>query len=376
MKSFYIILFFIFITASAVGSEFQKYLKTELEKVRLEVENNPEPTWKILNPILDWLPGYILSADKNTWENPSAERLKRLLEVSEIIEPYVPTLIQLARSTKKQQGNPMAYSVLSYAKPSHVLKKGLLEIILNPKKPSDINQSLFLIFQLQLEDEEIKKAVISSLEKKYQDKNSFIYCDALDVSAQLRMPETVPLYKRFLEREIKEATGKSYTVQIIANAVQNTGESAKELRPLLEQYLKIVKETPQEQPSLEYSIIWAIETIDVKRQPKQWLKVNGAGVRQHTPDPQWYEKIVSQLQKEGNLPEILAKQNGDKPEKISGNSSMPVITSVEPEQISPEPTSDLIFGLTKRNLLSALMIAGGGALLVMTLLYAFWPRQK
>jgi len=41
-----------------------------------------------------------------------------------------------------------------------------------------------------------------------------------------------------------------------------------------------------------------------------------------------------------------------------------------------EPTSDLIFGVTKRNLLSALMIAGGGALLVMTLLYAFWPRQK
>ncbi|MDZ4742028.1 MAG: hypothetical protein SGI98_01250, partial [Verrucomicrobiota bacterium] len=76
------------------------------------------------------------------------------------------------------------------------------------------------------------------------------------------------------------------------------------------------------------------------------------------------------------LPAEQHNNTQDQPEQISTNSSMPVITSVEPEQISPEPTSDLIFGVTKRNLLSALMIAGGGALLVMTLLYAFWPRQK
>jgi len=40
------------------------------------------------------------------------------------------------------------------------------------------------------------------------------------------------------------------------------------------------------------------------------------------------------------------------------------------------PKEKLYFGVTKRNLLSALMIGGGGALFVMTLLYAFWPRQK
>ena len=76
------------------------------------------------------------------------------------------------------------------------------------------------------------------------------------------------------------------------------------------------------------------------------------------------------------LPAEQHNNTQDQPEQISTNSSMPVIKSVDSEQISPEPTSDLIFGLTKRNLLSALMIAGGGALLVMTLLYAFWPRQK
>jgi len=43
--------------------------------------------------------------------------------------------------------------------------------------------------------------------------------------------------------------------------------------------------------------------------------------------------------------------------------------------LEPDATNE-INGLTKRNWLSVLMIAGGGALLVMTLLYAFWPQQK
>jgi len=58
------------------------------------------------------------------------------------------------------------------------------------------------------------------------------------------------------------------------------------------------------------------------------------------------------------------------------------MTNLTSEKITPphiivEPEKqEEVYGLTKRNWLSALMIAGGGALLVMTLLYAFWPRQK
>jgi len=62
------------------------------------------------------------------------------------------------------------------------------------------------------------------------------------------------------------------------------------------------------------------------------------------------------------------------PETVPRTSNIPQVKmNAEPFSVTDEK---LYFGVTKRNLLSALMIAGGGALLVMTLLYAFWPRQK
>ncbi|MDK3157541.1 hypothetical protein QPK87_13280 [Kamptonema cortianum] len=59
-----------------------------------------------------------------------------------------------------------------------------------------------------------------------------------------------------------------------------------------------------------------------------------------------------------------------------------IVTNQPPETPTPlpsvaEPESlEEIHGLTKRNWLSVLMIAGGSALVVMVLLYAFWPRKR
>ncbi len=68
---------------------------------------------------------------------------------------------------------------------------------------------------------------------------------------------------------------------------------------------------------------------------------------------------------------ILPNTNTVSPIDKTTDTGKPLI-----DQTSSEPSQILILGLTKRNWLSVLMIAGGGAILVMTLLYAFWPREK
>jgi len=372
-----LILILAFCPYSLFATPLVDYVKNEFDKIQTEIQKNLHPEWRILNPLLDVIPGYIKTADKNTWNNPSPERLKRIAEVAEALEPYVPLLIHMAKSTKDHQGNQMAYTLLRFAKPSPILVNEMNKILENPYNSMDVNYPLLVLFEKEIENSEIKDKVIEVLAKKYEDKNSFIYCDALDVSAELRMPETVPIYKKFLEREIQEAAGKSWTVQIISQAVQNMGPPAEELRPLLEQYLEIVNQTPQDHPGLKNSIIGAIETLDGKRQPREWLKINGAGIRQATPDPLWYDKIVAKLKQDNQLPEILKEQNTTQP--LKNDNSLSETNAIAPKIIDSKLSKanpNLIHGLTKRNLLSALMIAGGGALLVMTLLYAFWPRQK
>ena len=51
-------------------------------------------------------------------------------------------------------------------------------------------------------------------------------------------------------------------------------------------------------------------------------------------------------------------------------------TLTHPPAVTEPEAIEEIHGLSKRNWLSVLMISGGVALLVMTLLYAFWPREK
>ncbi|MDL5048216.1 hypothetical protein QQ054_19580 [Oscillatoria amoena NRMC-F 0135] len=58
------------------------------------------------------------------------------------------------------------------------------------------------------------------------------------------------------------------------------------------------------------------------------------------------------------------------------STNQPAETPPHPPSAAESDVTEEIHGLSKRNWMSVLMIAGGSALVVMILLYAFWPRGK
>jgi len=357
-SSIFIIFILIFINIQLQASSLQE-IKVHLNQFLHEIDKSKKI--KACSNLLSSVQIYINTADKNNIGTPSDDRLKRISLVSEVLSEYAQNFVNTGIPTLDDPGIPNSLTLLYYCKSNRRTQEVLFNAIQNmaPTTQGQYAKVIILrvIFDMGLESEEIKDYIIS----KAGLYNESLYTNNIDevekseiaylvqFICETGMVEALPIYQNLLENNFMSNDEKFQMLPKILQALNQLGPSAKNLLPVLEKY-RIDISKDETQINLQEELDLSINILSENKPPQLKYSITGRG----------------QIKKS----ESIITLQETKPTLSNKPHSKNII------DIESAPPVDLIFGVTKRNLLSALMIAGGGALLVMTLLYAFWPRQK
>jgi hypothetical protein len=221
---------------------------------------------------------YIRGADTNDWATPSIERLKRLGEIADAIQPYTSLLIDLGTPTSTGDGNSNALDLLYFARPTSELKQELLNLANVPSPRGAARAAYDIIFNLGMDTPDVREEIIKRM-AEYQPEsykssaaNEIFYA----AGAAWRMEETIPFYLEILQSEYRNKNELNGRVRTVANAVRGLGPKAADVLPLLQQQLARMKAENADFRDINV-IEGAIRAIEGKEPIEPLLSVNGAG---------------------------------------------------------------------------------------------------
>lgn len=221
---------------------------------------------------------YIRGADSNDWATPSIERLKRLGEIADAIQPYTSLLIDLGTPTSTGDCNSNALGLLYFAHPTKELKQELLNLANAPKPRGAARAAYDIIFNLGMDTPDVREEIIKRM-AEYQPEsykssaaNEIFYA----AGAAWRMEEAIPFYLDILQREYRNKNELNGRVRTVANAVRGLGSKAADVLPLLQHQLARMK--AEEADFRDINVVErAIRAIEGKEPIEPLLSVNGAG---------------------------------------------------------------------------------------------------
>lgn len=221
---------------------------------------------------------YVREADQNDWATPSPERLRRLGEVADAIEPFTSLLIGLGTPSDARQGSQNALNLLYFARPATELKQGLLELANVPKPRGAAHAAYDLIFNLGMGTGDVRQEILKRVSE--YNEGSYKSNAATEVfyaaGAEWRLPEAVPFYVELLQRDSRSREELNTRVRAVANAVRPLGQEAAAVLPLLQQHfarMRVENVDPQTISVVE----GAIRAVEGKEPIEPLLCVSGAG---------------------------------------------------------------------------------------------------
>lgn len=232
---------------------------------------------------------YVREADQNDWATPSSERLKRLSQVANAIQPYTSLLVQLGSPFEKEfkmgqgtvqgteQYNQGTLNLLSYAKPTDELKQELLQLANVPNPRGAARAAYNLIFQLGLDTPEVRQEIVNRMSAYQETDESTAAAEVyFSAGAEWRIKEAVPLYVDLLQSNYRDKTELNWRVRSIAAAVRPLGSQAAEILPLLQQQLARMKAENADFRDINV-VEGAIRAVEGKDPIEPLLAVSGAG---------------------------------------------------------------------------------------------------
>jgi hypothetical protein len=219
---------------------------------------------------------YISGADTNDWATPSSERLRRIGEVGNALEPHTSLLIDLGTPTETQQGNANALGLLYFAKPSEQLQQQLLNLakVENPRGAA--RDAYGILINLGLDTPEVR-AEIAKLMGTYVDRyETPSAAEVLFGAREWRITEAVPFYVQLLQQEYRNKDELYGMVRLVAESLRGMGAAAAPALPLLKKYLEAMKLEKVDFRDINV-IEGAIRAIEGKDPITRLLTVNGSG---------------------------------------------------------------------------------------------------
>tara|TARA_B100001093_G_scaffold290096_1_gene277031 strand:- start:68 stop:1135 length:1068 start_codon:yes stop_codon:yes gene_type:complete len=217
-------------------------IRNQLQLLSTEPSENKREMSIRVGKVLKEVQIYIRAADSQPFAKPSKERLRRINEVQNTIDPHKSWLIDLGKPTSQGQGIYAAFSLLYYSKPSSELKQQLVEVTKIKNSLGASAKAYDLIFDLGLDDENIRNEVADRILDQ-NPKNSLKKEEAeiLYQSETWKIKELVPSYIKLLEREDLKESNKPYSRLLlrIIRKVKGMGHDALEIIPVLEKQLEL-----------------------------------------------------------------------------------------------------------------------------------------
>jgi len=271
---------------SEVRANVIQQLKAKVDGLASATE--PDEQSKLAIEVQRLIQVYVRQADQNDWANPSAERLRRLDEVGNVITPVVPKLIELGMPSEKTLGVNEVFNLMSYAKPSEELKQQLLDLANLEKSTLQGHQvtkrAYGLLVEHGLATPDVRQE-IASIMADYKDSQKTPEAAAIYSGAkEWRLVEALPIYIDLLQREYRSKEEQNWRVRSVAESVRGLGPKASAILPLLQQQLARMKAENADFRDINV-VEGAIRAVEGKDPIEPLLTVSGAGPIGRNPLP-------------------------------------------------------------------------------------------
>ncbi len=282
MKAILIMITIALAWVSSAKADALSQIKTNLEQLQAAKSNSSggaeQNNEQLTVETQRLIQAYVREADQNDWATPSDERLRRLGQVAEAVQPYTSLFVKLGTPSSEQQGSKNALNLLYFARPTNELKEELLGLANVPKPRGAARDAYDIIFNLGMATPDVREEVIKRMEA-YQPNSyksnaaSEIYYSA---GAEWRIKEAVPFYAELLQREYRNKDELNLRVRSIATAVRPLGPQAAGVLSLLQQHVARMKAEGADFRDINV-IEGAIRSLEGKDPIEPLLAVNGAG---------------------------------------------------------------------------------------------------
>jgi hypothetical protein len=227
---------------------------------------------------------YVREADQNDWATPSPERLKRLGQVADVLQPYVPLLVDLGTPSGAEQGSQNALNLLYFARPTEELKKKLLDLA-NVKSPRGAAKMAYgIIVNLGMDTPDVREEIVKRMSEFQDSYKSPAAAEIYAGAKEWRIEEAVPFYVELLQREYRNNEELNWRVRSVAESVRGLGPQAAAVLPLLQQQLARMKAENADFRDINV-IEGAIRAVEGKEPIEPLLSVSGAGPVGENPLP-------------------------------------------------------------------------------------------